>query len=226
LSRAEASARVKASLASTPVKDVKVITADTVGLPGEEPWVDVTIAGSTGNSPENRWLASLAQGAVADLMRESQLTTQDVVSGSRFTTNDADGKSISIPLGIGSVAGGQDFGSQSDTQLTDHIRRVAAQFNLGVKDLQILHPLSTAYSAVFVVDDNSGTPTWTVDDLRNALDGTPRNVEGSFLTLVSESGSTLLESGAAYRTGRGLLSFASGQDERFGALHGGEALGR
>jgi hypothetical protein len=53
------------------------------------------------------------------------------------------------------------------------------------------------------------------------LVGKSPDVEGILIELYDPDGQPLLQSGVAYRTGSGGLWFAPGQDERFGAIHGG-----
>lgn len=77
----------------------------------------------------------------------------------------------------------------------------------------------------------SGLPTWPLAPSASgrerispscaALVGATPDVEGVLIQLDNPAGKPLLISGVAYRTGEGGLWFAPGQDERFGALHGG-----
>jgi len=217
----EAAALVLAGMRGTYVRSISVGSSITNnGNPGSTaPWVSVDVSDPNPDSLESHWLGSLAQGAVADLMRTNSLTTQDVIGGGQVTGIDHSGNHVSSELGTGFVLGGQQFQSLSDTALKSHVSDVAAQFGLQVRSLFIIHPLDSAISVSFIVPDNI-TPSWTIDQLRDALDGTPKGLEGSFIQLYSSSGNLLLSSTVAYRTGLGGLSFAPGQDARFGAVHG------
>ncbi len=130
------------------------------------------------------------------------------------------GDSITTNLGVGAVRLGQVFGSPSDSALAAHVADVARRHGLEVGDLQVLRPLESALRVTFVVQTDA-TIDWTVDELRTALVGQPPDVEGILMELDDSDGQTLLQSGVAYRTGEGGLWFAPGQDERFGAVHGG-----
>jgi hypothetical protein len=153
------------------------------------------------------------------LMRRDEPTTQAVIGGGEVVGLNNSGQPVSTVLGTGFIAGGQQFASPSDDVLRSRIRAVASTFGLAVRTLTILHPLESAISVSFTVPDNA-TVSWTIDQLGAAIEGAPRTVEGSLIQLYSTSGEHLLSSGAAYRTGLGVLSFAPGQDVRFGALHG------
>lgn len=225
LTSAQATAQVFTGLAGTPVKSITVggpplINGMTNGIMGTgAPWSTVNVGDMDPNSTESQWLGALAQGAVADLMSSDAPTTQKVVGGGQVVGLDSTGHQVSIDLGSGSVAGGQQFDSPSDDVLRSHIYDVASKFGLAVRSLTILHPLDSAILVSFMVPDSATVP-WTIDMLRVALEGSPKTLEGSFIQLYSPSGDLLLSAGVAYRSGLGDLSFAPGQDGRFGALHG------
>src|SRR5262249_6032366 len=124
----------------------------------------------------------------------------------------------------GAVALGQVFGSPSDAVLTSQVNTVAQQFGLKVASLTILHPLESALEVTFVVPD-AATIDWTIGQLGDALVGHSPDVEGLLIELDNSAGQPLLRTGAAYRTGEGGLWFASGEGDRFGAVHGGTPAG-
>jgi hypothetical protein len=225
LSAEAAASAVLKGLAGTPVQSVEVVPAPAQGQPYTAPWVSTRIASSAlpgkdaGGTVDSIWFGALAQGAVADRMRTSESTTAKVIGGGEIVTADTNGDSTARPLGTGSVLGGQVFKSPGDRELKTRVQDVADRFGLSISSLELLHPLESALSVTFVVPD-SLKPTWTIDDLRSALDGTPRSVEGTLITLKSPDGTPLLVNGAAYRTGSGALWFAPGEDVRFGAVHG------
>lgn len=219
LTGAQAMARVLAGFAGTPVRKITIGGAKVTNGPTDAPWVTVNVAGVDPTGVEANWLGALAQGAVADLMRRGEPTTQAVIGGGEVVGPNNSGQSVSTVLGTGFIAGGQQFASPNDGLLRSRINEVALTFGLKVRALTILHPLESAISVSFTVPDNAKV-SWTIDQLRAAVEGTPRTVEGSLIQLYSTSGELLLSSGAAYRTGLGGLSFAPGQDERFSAMHG------
>jgi len=219
LTAAEATAQVLAGLAGTPVHTITLGSPpSTSGITGA-PWVTVGVVGVNPSSIESNWFGALAQGAVADLMRSDAPTTQAVIGGGEVVGLNNTGIQVSNVLGTGFVVGGQKFASPSDDALRAHVHEVALKFGLEVRMLTIVHPLNSAMSVSFTVPD-SATMSWTIDELRAELDGSPKMLEGSFIQIYSSSGQWLLSSVVAYRTGLGGLSFAPGQDARFGAVHG------
>lgn len=219
LTSAEAVTQALAGFAGTSVQKITVGSAKSNSGPTDAPWVTVSVAGVDPTGLEATWLGALAQGALADLMRRDEPTTQAVIGGGEVVGLDNSGQPVSRVLGTGFIAGGQQFASPSDDLLRSRIQDVASTFGLQVRKLAILHPLDSAISVSFTVPDNA-TVSWTMDQLRAEVEGTPRAVEGSLIELYSASGDLLLSSGGAYRTGLGVLSFAPGQDVRFGAMHG------
>ncbi|MFL6156507.1 MAG: hypothetical protein ACJ72D_10465, partial [Marmoricola sp.] len=108
LSGTEAAAAVEKSLASTEVQSVSVIPAPQRSV-AEEPWVRVSLDSRLGDDPETIWLGALVEGAVADLMRTGQTTTNRLISGGEVLLEDKDGTPTTVDLGAGSVLGGQVF---------------------------------------------------------------------------------------------------------------------
>lgn len=219
LTSAQATAKVLTGLAGTPVQRIMVGSPrSNSGVKGA-PWLTVSVVGVDPEGVESNWLGALAQGAVADLMRSDAPTTQAVIGGGEVVGLNNSGQQVSTVLGSGYVAGGQQFASPSDDVLRAHVYDVASKFGLEVRALTIVHPLNSAISVSFTVPDIASM-SWTIDELRAALEGSPKTLEGSFIQLYSTSGEWLLSAGVAYRSGLGGLSFAPGQDGRFGAAHG------
>ena len=181
--------------------------------------VAVTLSRNNDRVPDV-WLADLAVGAVAELVHSDQAVANDLISRATAVGPGEKGDPITTNLGVGAVRLGEVFGSPNDSMLAAHVADVAKQHGLEVADLQILHPLESALRVKLVVSKGA-TIDWTIDELRTALVGQPPDVEGILIELDDSDGQTLLQSGAAYRTGEGGLWFAPGQDERFGAVHGG-----
>jgi hypothetical protein len=166
------------------------------------------------------WLADLAVGAVGELVHSDQALANDLISSATAVGPGKGGDLVTTDLGVGAVRLGQVFGSPSDSTLAAHVADVARSHGLKVANLQILHPLESAVDVTFVVPDGA-TIDWTIDELRTALVGKSPDVEGVLIELDDSHGQPLLQSGVAYRTGEGGLWFGPGQDERFGATHGG-----
>jgi hypothetical protein len=165
------------------------------------------------------WLGGITAGAIADAMRTGEDLVNETISGTTVTS--ADGNDVD--LGGSAVTGGQQFGSATDNEIMARIDETAMKFGLRVANVSLLHPWETAADITLIVPDDL-TPTWTLDELRATITGTPTDLEGVYLRLESSDGAALLESGAAYRIGGGGLWFADGQDDRFGAVHGGRAV--
>ncbi len=189
----QAVAKVLVDFAETPVRKIIVRTPKAKDSPVDTPWLTVEVAGDP-HSAEATWLDVLVPEAVANLMSHGKPTTQGVGGNS------------------------QQFNSPSDGVLRSYVRDAASKFGLTVRKLTIVHPLESAISVSFTVPDNA-TVSWTIDQLRAAVEGSPRSVEASLIELYSTSGELLLSTLCAYRTGLGGLSFAPGQDERFKAMH-------
>lgn len=169
---------------------------------------------------EQLWYANLAYGALVETARAGgEHSLFEAVSSASITEPGPNGVQVVTVLGISAVALGQRFTSPPDAELVATVESVAAEFDLAVVRATILHPLESAVHVRLQVADDA-TVTWTIDDLRDALIGDEPNVEGLLIELISEEGRPLLTAGTAYRTGMGGLSFADGQDERFGAIHG------
>jgi hypothetical protein len=164
-------------------------------------------------------MAQLALGAVAELTRMDAETIDEEISAANAVGPGPDGELVTTPLNMGAVRLGERFASPDDSVLIQRVDNAARQYGLKVAALSIFHPLESALQVTYVVPDDAAI-NWSIDDLRAAIEGDPRQVEGSLIELDGPDGAPLLESGCAYRTGNGSLWFAAGQDARFGALHG------
>jgi hypothetical protein len=166
------------------------------------------------------WLADVAVGAVSELLHSDQLVANDFITSATAVGTGEGGTATTTQLGVGAVRLGQVFGSPDDSILATRIADVAKAHGLEVGQARILHPLEAALDITFVVPEGA-TIDWTIDELRTELAGQSPDVEALFIELDDADGKPLLQAGVAYRTGEGGLWFAPGQDERFGALHGG-----
>lgn len=211
--------QVMDGLTGTRLRSIEIAPGQTDEEPSGPVGITVTVDGLSAEDVEAKWLAAIAQGAMADLMRGAAETTQSVSGGAIVVGVDGNGLADRSELGVGYVASGQHFVAVPDAALRQRIARVASTFGLEVHKVSILHPLDTALWVEFTVP-NDGPVSWSISELQSALEGTPRNLEGIGIRLFSATGETLLTTSGAYRSGLGSLSFATGQDERFGAAHG------
>lgn len=217
MSLADAAGDVTRRLRGTDIASINLVTAPTEARNSSLPWVKVEV--DRPQSVYTVWLASLAQGATADAASSTEERTVDVVGGGELVSREDDGSTRVTRLGSGSVAARQDFVSPPDGALELRAQEVAKQFGLTLNHIRVLHPRASAVAFDLTVPD--GPIAWTIDQLRAALEGSPPDIEGSFIRLQSPAGAELLESSTSYRTGAGGLSFAQGADVRFNAAHGG-----
>jgi hypothetical protein len=214
----EAISQVLKGMSGTEVRSVRLMEAP-AGSHTSGPWVSVQVDSNKGDDVYAVWLGGIVRGAVADRMRDDEETTADIIGGGQVEDTDQSGAPVTVPLGTGSILGGQAFHSPSDDDLEARSEAAARRFGLELRSAEVMHPLESAISVKFALPED-GQLTWTIDDLRAAVAGSPLSVEGVFIEIVSPSGKPLLRTGTSYRTGEGGLSFAPGQDERFGAAHG------
>lgn len=213
-----ATSLVLEGMVGTEVRSVS-LEGTTARSSSSRPRVIVRVDSDRGDDLYAVWLGDLVRGAVADRMRDDEKTTADVIGGGQVEDTDRSGAPVIVPLGTGSIVGGQAFDSPSDDALEARAEGAAREFGLKLLSVDVMHPLESAISVKFELPED-GALTWTIDDLRDAVAGSPVSVEGVFIEIVSPSGRSLLRTGASYRTAEGGLSFAPGQDERFGAVHG------
>lgn len=165
---------------------------------------------------EQRWLASLARGAIAEEMRTTESTTAEVVPDAYLISEDGS----TLALGTGSVAAGQTYESISDAEIMDVARTAGAQFGLRLVATTTWRPLGTALHVTYAVDDARGSGKFMVDELRNSLQGSPLRFEGLLISLES-GGKVVARVGNSYRTGSSDVWFAEGWDAKAGIVHSG-----
>lgn len=207
------------------------IEPDAVPAPGNSniPGLVVQVRGD-GHEPtaemELMWLAAISGGAVADLMRTDEVTTNQLVDRLTATEQLPSGRTKGLGGGMGAVAAGQVFEAQiaqpDDDEIIDHVNETLEGFGLSPTSVTVLHPLGPAIEVVAALPEDA-TVDWTLDELREAISGDPRAYEGLLIEIDSSTGSPLIIGTVAYRTTEGGLWFADGQDEVFGAVHGGLA---
>jgi len=190
--------------------------ADPSDNPGGLPWVRVRLDSNAGDGVREVWLGGLVEGAVGELMRTDETTLASVL-GAEIVDRAPSGQVLATPLGMGYSPVGQRFNSPSDADLHERVTEVAHKYGLTVASVEVLHPLDSALAVTFTVPP--GDVSWTIDQLRNDLEGSPVDVEGTFIELDSPTGQSLLRISYWERANGGALGFATGQDERFGAQH-------
>jgi hypothetical protein len=201
------------------VEEISLGSGPEEGLPR----LRLTIAEDSLEGPgrvQATWLGSISQGAIGELIRTDQVAINQVLGHSEIYVVSPSG-SRTLYGNLGFVATGQEFSDAnlSDADLISRTKATLASFGLSALDVQILRPLGAAMF-IRVSRPDSEDPQWTIDELLDAIGGTPRTLEGLCLEIDSTSGKPLLAGAAAYRTGLGSLWFTDGQDERFNALHG------
>ena len=210
--------QVLKGMSGTEVRSTNLMEAPADSLTAG-PWVSVRVDSDRGDDLYAVWLGDLVRGAVADRMRDDEKATADVIGGGQVEDTDRSGAPVIVPLGTGSIVGGQVFDSPSDDVLEARAEGAARKFGLKLLSIDVMHPLESAISVKFELPED-GALTWTIDDLGAAVAGSPPSVEGVFIEIDSPSGKLLIRTSSSYRTAEGGLSFAPGQDERFGAVHG------
>lgn len=221
---------VLAQMGSRTIRSMRLVAApDGQGLVGSVPWIDVTVESTDtrdGADVRLAWESSLAVGAVVELIRTDEPAVNSVVGGSRtLVHNQASGETRDIGGGVGYVSLGQVFASETSTESGASIQSRAERAFLthGLKPtrIQVLRPLGVAVAVNATVEAGAKIG-WTLDELRDALQGESRQFEGIYIELDdADTGDLLVRAGTAYRTGLGGVWFADGQDARFGIVHGG-----
>lgn len=211
----ESAANQVVSTIGDPMVEGADVIADPSETPGGPPWVRVRLDSNAGDGVKEVWLGRLVEGAAGELAHTSeQKALTDVLGGGEIVDNGPNGKTVTTPLGMGSAATGQEFDSPSDQELEDRVNAAATKFGLGVRAVEVLHPLDSALAVTYTVP--AGHVNWNVYQLLRALIKSPTDVEGFYIELDSESGDPLLRTTFVERIPSGTGSFAPGQNERFG----------
>jgi hypothetical protein len=214
---------------SSGVEDIRVVNG-----PGGQPfssasWLEIEVSTESLSGPGEAlvtWKAALAQGAVADLHRTTEASTNAVVGGSDIEVTLPSGRQVTLDGSAGFAAAGQtfddDIADPSPAAIADRVREETAEFGLVDVSVEVLQPIGPAVliHATMPANDSEAPIDWTMDDLRNAISGTPAGFEGVYIEIASPNGAPVVASGVAYRTGVGVVWFAPGQDDRFGLVHG------
>jgi hypothetical protein len=225
----DAEQAIEQVLATLGTDEVTDLEADAVPAPGNSnlPGLVVHVSGD-GREPAARarlmWLAAVAGGAVADLMRTDEQVINEIIDRLSVVERLPSGRVEDLGGGVGAVAAGQVFEAQvseaDDASITDRVVGTLQDFGLSATSVEVFHPLGPVVSVVAVLPEDASVD-WTLDELREAIMGDPRAYEGLCVEIDSSTGSPLILGSVAYRTGEGGLWFADGQDEVFGAAHGG-----
>ena len=203
-------ARVVASLG-----DPMVQGADVVAHPNptycNTPCIRVRLDSDAGPGVKQAWLGELVLGAVGELIRTDQKTLASVVAG-QIVERTPNGRVHSIPLLMNGLVG-QHFNSPSDADLRQRVDTVAEKYGLSVASVEVLHPLDSALAVTYTV--SRGKPSWTFQELKSALLGSPTDIEGIYRQLNSPGGRPLFRVANGERTTGGGGWFAPGLGDRF-----------
>lgn len=217
---------VARAMGSTSVSSIRMVQAPNGALESSVPWLEVETVGDLSDPGDDVWLtwqAALAQGAIADLARQDETATNEVVGGMTLLVHTPSGRTEPLDGGSGYVAAGQVFDAQSRDLSDEAIRartlQATREFGLKEVAIEVIRPLGPAVAISATLPEGQDVD-WTIDDLRRAVLGDPLAYEGIYIEIRSARDGPLLRSGVAYRTGLGGLWFAEGQDEVFGAMHG------
>jgi hypothetical protein len=207
--------RVLASLGDPTVRGAEVVT-DPNEPSCTSPCLRVSLDNEADHGVKEAWLAHLVVGAVGELIRTDE-TNLDMVIAGEITSRDSNGH-VHTDLLAGSGPVGRRFHSPSDSALSERVASVAAKYGLGVKSVEVLHPLDSALAVTLTAPP--GDVRWTIDQLADELLGSPVDVEGLFVQLDSPTGEPLFRIAFRERTRGGVGWFAPGQENRFGFNHG------
>lgn len=210
---------------------LRIVDAPATALDPEVPWLRVDLSSgavSAGADVELNWESSLAQGAVTEMMHTGPEAANAVIGGSFTHQHLPSGEVRDLGGGAGFVATGQVFESQTEPRdeitVRSHVQQTLTNFDLTLARLRVLKPLGQAIAVTATIPPNADV-TWTIDELRQALAGSPMIWDGIYLEIRDrDTDAPLIRSGVSYRTGLGGLWFAPGQDSRFSAGHGGGFL--
>jgi hypothetical protein len=209
--------RVLASLSDPTVQGVDVIPAPGVYDCGS-PCLRVRLKSNADHGVQEVWLGQLIEGAVGELVRTNNQKTLAEVLGAEVVTPTPRGHLVTTPLGMGYSPLGHRFNSPRDADLRQRATDVADKYGLRVDSVEVLHPLDSALAVTLTVP--RGPVSWTLYQLTNDLLGSPIDVEGLSIQLISPTGHPLLHVANGERAKGGGGWFAPGQADRFGFQHG------
>jgi len=214
LSPQDATAQVLTSLGDPTVRGAELVRHPT-DPSCTSPCLRLRVEGAADHGVKEVWLGELILGAVAELVRTHEPTLGAVMAG-EVTYRGSNGHPHLVVLASSDSPPGGRFDSPSDSALRERVESVARTYGLGVKSVDVLHPLDSALVVTLTVP--AGDVSWTSDHVADELAGSPMDIEGLFVQLESPTGRPLLRIGQ--RLGGGVGWSAPGQADRFGINHG------
>lgn len=151
---------------------------------------------------EPAWEADLLEGAVAELSGTSPNLRSDL-DGASFSGVLPSGETVAeIDAGMGDVARGQKFSSDSSVSARADVKARLVAAGLTPIDVQIYSPLGPAPLVIAAAAD----PRSAAAKYRQIVDsvfGDPPKYEGYYIELRDNGGSAFIRASAAFRTGAG-----------------------
>lgn len=175
-------------------------------LPGVRPgvWLNFTVpVPGTGTGPQvirEAWEADVIQGAIADSFTARGLTS---VSGSRITGELSNGSTVDLGGGMGDVAAGQNFSSDSDAIIEQNLRAVLAASALTPVSIDVLHAAEPAPAVVAQTSDPASAAAAANSTIQQAFGQNPPRYEGYYFEIQDKQGNPVLIQSASFRTGSG-----------------------
>lgn len=161
---------------------------------------DVATDGSVAGNIHAAWVADLVQGAIAEAFAARGM--QPVI-GSTVTGDLPNGQTVALQGGMGDVAAGQSFSSDSDAAIQQHLEAVLAQANLTPVSITVMHIGQPAPAVVVKTDDPSSAAASAATTIRALFGADPPLYEGYYFEVDSAAGTPILAQSAAFRTGAG-----------------------
>ena len=169
-------------------------------LPGNWLMFDVSTDGSIAGNIHADWEADLVEGVVAEAFANSGKAG---VIGSTITGELPDGKTVHLTGGMGDVASGQTFSSDSDAAIEQHLTEVLAEAKLTVVSITVMHVGQPAPAVVVKTDDPNAAAAAAVSVLRSLFGKNPPVYEGYYFEIDNTAGAAILVTSASFRTGVG-----------------------
>jgi hypothetical protein len=184
----------------------KTVTAGLDSSPAEASrsgsWLtfDVSTDGSIFANIHAAWEADLVEGVVAEAFAAHGMPA---VIGSTVTGDLPSGQTVALQGGMGDVASGQSFSSDSDAAIEQHLTDALAQANLTPVSITVMHVGQPAPAVVVKTDDPASAAGAAASVLQSLFGANPPLYEGYYFEIENAAGVPLLVQSAAFRTGAG-----------------------
>ncbi|HEX5174244.1 MAG TPA: hypothetical protein VFV91_08890 [Gaiellaceae bacterium] len=161
---------------------------------------DVATDGSVAGNIHAAWMADLVQGAIAEAFVARGM--QPVI-GSTVTGDLPNGQTVDLQGGMGDVAAGQSFSSDSDAAIQQHLEAVLAQANLTPVSITVMHIGQPAPAVIVKTSDPSSAAAAAATTIRALFGANPPLYEGYYFEIDSAGGTPIIAASASFRTGAG-----------------------